>query len=169
MTYYKGFDVLIDAATQLPDDCAVLIGGDGEMLDHYKTMVAKRGLTGKCSYSGHIGDDDAAKPLRGVRRLLHAFDRSCQAYGVAMVEAMAKGKPIVATDIGGRAYLGSTSMARPVSTCRLGQAGPLARALTRFARRRAAARHAGAAARQRYLRDFNSELMTRRRSTCTSG
>ena len=60
MTYYKGFDVLIDAAARLPDDCAVLIGGEGELLEHFRAMVARRGLAGKVQLLGHINDDDLA-------------------------------------------------------------------------------------------------------------
>ena len=45
MTYYKGFEVLIEAAAALPDDCVVLIGGDGELtnIEVVKMILAELG------------------------------------------------------------------------------------------------------------------------------
>ena len=39
MTYYKGFDALIDAAALLPDDCVVVIAGGGALLDRFRARV----------------------------------------------------------------------------------------------------------------------------------
>ena len=60
MTYYKGFDVLIEAAAALPDDVVVLIGGTGELLERFKSTVARQGLAGKVELLGEIAADDLA-------------------------------------------------------------------------------------------------------------
>jgi rhamnosyl/mannosyltransferase len=60
MTYYKGFDVLIEAARSLPEDCAVLIGGDGELFDHYRTTLDQQGLADKVKLLGHVVDGELA-------------------------------------------------------------------------------------------------------------
>ena len=101
MTYYKGFDVLIDAAKYLPSDAVILIGGAGELLETYRKRVALNGLHDKVHFLGRVD-----------KELLPAFflasDIFClpstvrsEAFGVVMLEAMAAAKPIVACDIPG--------------------------------------------------------------------
>ena len=162
MTYYKGFDVLIDAAAALPDDCAVLIGGDGELFDHYRKRVVKMGLAGKVHLLGHINDDELASCFEACDVFCMPSTVRAEAYGVAMVEAMVMGKPIVATDIAGSGVPwvnvdGETGYNVPV-----GQPAPLAEALDRLLHDADLRARLGAAARQRYLQEFSAELMTRR-------
>lgn len=162
MTYYKGFDVLIDAAAALPDDCAVLIGGDGELLEHYRTMVVRRGLAGKVHLLGHIHDDDLASHFEACDVFCMPSTVRAEAYGVAMVEAMVMGKPIVATDIAGSGVPwvnvdGVTGYNVPVRA-----PGPLATALERLLHDDALRERMGRASRARYLQEFNAELMTQR-------
>ena len=162
MTYYKGFDVLIDAAAALPDDCVVVIGGQGELFDHYKAMVLKRGLAGKVHLLGHINDDELPSHFEACDVFCLPSTARAEAYGVAILEAMVMGKPIVASDIAGSGVPwvnvdGSTGFNVPV-----GQPRPLAEALTRVLTDAPLRQTLGAAARQRYVQDFNSELMTRR-------
>ncbi|MDP3823584.1 MAG: glycosyltransferase [Burkholderiales bacterium] len=162
MTYYKGFDVLIDAAATLPEDCVVMIGGDGELLEHYKTLVRRRGLAGKVHLLGHIPDDDLASHFEACDVFCLSSIARAEAYGVAMLEAMVMGKPIVATDIKGSGVPwvnvdGGTGINVPA-----GEPRPLAEALTRLLEDAPLRETLGRAARQRYLQNFNAELMTRR-------
>ena len=162
MTYYKGFDVLIDAAAELPDDCVVVIGGQGELLDHYKAMVLKRGLAGKVHLLGHINDDELPSHFEACDVFCLPSTARAEAYGVAILEAMVMGKPIVASDIAGSGVPwvnvdGGTGFNVPV-----GQPRPLAEALARLLSDEPLRRALGAASRQRYVQDFNAELMTRR-------
>lgn len=162
MTYYKGFDVLIDAAAALPDDCVVLIGGDGELFEHYRTMVVGRGLAGKVHLLGHINDHELASHFEACDVFCMPSTVRAEAYGVAMVEAMVMGKPIVATDIAGSGVPwvnvdGVTGYNVPVR-----QPAALASALTRLLDDAPLRERMGAAARARYLQEFNAELMTHR-------
>jgi rhamnosyl/mannosyltransferase len=162
MTYYKGFDVLIAAAAALPDNCVVVIGGDGELLEHYRSLVRKRGLAGKVHLIGHVNDDDLPSHFEACDVFCLSSTARSEAYGVAMLEAMVMGKPIVATDITGSGVPwvnvdGTTGYNVPA-----GQPRPLAEALTRLLADDSLRASLGASARQRYLRDFSAELMTRR-------
>lgn len=101
MTYYKGFDVLIKAARQLPDDVVILVGGGGELLGALRDQVINDGLSDKVHFVGRISDED----LPGYFEAAHLFClpslvRS-EAFGLVLVEAMGYSKPIVATDIEG--------------------------------------------------------------------
>ena len=162
MTYYKGFEVLIDAAASLPDDCAVLIGGDGELLDHYRTMVTRRGLAGKVHLPGHIADADLPSHFEACDVFCMPSTVRAEAYGVAMLEAMVMGKPVVACDIDGSGVPwvnvhGETGFNVPVS-----QPKALADALRRVLEDEPLRKRLGAAARQRYLDDFGAALMAQR-------
>jgi glycosyltransferase involved in cell wall biosynthesis len=149
MTYYKGFDVLVEAAAALSEHCAVLIGGDGELLDHYRTMVARRGLAGKVHLLGHILDDDLASHFEACDLFCMSSTVRAEAYGVAILEAMVMGKPVVATDIGGSGVPwvnrhGETGLNVPA-----GDAPALAAALNRLLDDDALRARMGAAARRR--------------------
>ena len=160
MTYYKGFEVLIDAAAALPDDCAVLSGGEGELLQHYKALVAKRGLAGKVHLLGHINDNDLASHFEACDIFCMSSTLRAEAYGVAMLEAMVMGKPIVATDIAGSGVPwvnehGITGLNVPA-----GDSAALAGALRRLLLDDAERQRLGHGARQRYERDFQAARMT---------
>ncbi|HSW07409.1 MAG TPA: glycosyltransferase [Aquabacterium sp.] len=162
MAYYKGYDVLIDAATQLPDDCVVVIGGDGELLQHYQQEVDRRGIESKVCLLGHVSDDDLPAYFDACDIYCMTSTVRAEAYGVAMVEAMAHGRPVVATDIEGSGVPwvnvdGCTGFNMPV-----GQPGALVQALKRLLGDAALRERLGQAARQRFLCEFNASLMTRR-------
>lgn len=162
MTYYKGFDVLIDAAATLPDDCAVLVGGDGELLQHYRSQVASRGLAGKVHFLGHINDADLASHFEACDIFCMSSTVRAEAYGVAILEAMVMGRPIVATDIVGSGVPwvnehGVTGLNVPA-----GDPGALAGALRGLLQDAPWRQRLGAAARARYERDFQAANMTHR-------
>jgi glycosyltransferase involved in cell wall biosynthesis len=145
MTYYKGFEVLIEAARRLPQDCAVLIGGDGELLEHYRGIVNRSGLAGKVHLPGHIADDMLASCFKACDVFCMPSTVRAEAYGVAILEAMVMGKPVVASNVQGSGVPwvnqhGSTGLNVPVA-----DAAALAES-----------------ARARYEREFTAETMTDR-------
>ena len=162
MTYYKGFEVLIRAAAALPDDCVVLIGGDGELLPHYRAMVSELGLNAKVRLLGHIDDGELASYYEACDVFCMTSTVRAEAYGVTLVEAMAMGKPIVATDIFGSGVPwvnvhGVTGYNLPV-----GRSQDLAEALRGLLDNAGLRQSLGRAGRQRYLDEFNAQSMTRR-------
>jgi glycosyltransferase involved in cell wall biosynthesis len=162
MTHYKGFDVLVDAASRLPDDCVVLIGGDGELLGDLQHAVAERGLGDRVRVLGHILDHELPPYYRACDVFCMPSTVRAEAYGVAIVEAMVMGKPVVATDITGSGVPwvnihGFTGLNVPVS-----DAPALAEALTRILRDEGLRKRLGAVARLRYVQEFRAELMTER-------
>jgi rhamnosyl/mannosyltransferase len=162
MTYYKGFDVLIDAAAALPEDCMVLVGGGGELLDTYRTEVVSRGLAGKIVFLGRVSDEDTLAYYAAADVFCLASTVRAEAFGVVLLEAMAMGKPLVTTDIPGSGVPwinmnGVTGLTTPV-----GDARALAAALDGLLHDRALAQRMGAAARQRFLQHFTAPTMVER-------
>lgn len=162
MTYYKGFDVLIDAAAALPDDSVVVIGGHGELLQTYRDKVARQGLAGKVHLIGQIPDHDLASHFEACDVFCMPSTERAEAYGVAMLEAMVMGKPAVASDIPGSGVPwvnrhGLTGLNVPAR-----DPAALGQALRRLLSDDALRQQMGDAARARYLLNFTASTMTRK-------
>ncbi len=162
VTYYKGFEVLIEAARSLPDDCVVYVGGEGELLDEYRKSVARQGLAGKVQFLGHINDAELASYFEACDIFCMPSTLRAEAYGVAIVEAMVMGKPIVASDIPGSGVPwvnvhGETGFNVPA-----GSAPALSEALCKLLANDHLRARLGVGSRQRYERQFGAQLMIER-------
>ena len=94
---YKGFDVLIEAARDFEDKVAAVIVGGGPLLNDLRAKIRACGVEDRVMLTGSI--DDAA--LADLLDLAHVgcmpSVTAAEMYGVAQVEAMAFGKPVVST------------------------------------------------------------------------
>ena len=162
MSYYKGFDVLIEAAARLPEDCVVLIGGAGELLERHRVLAAALPGGGRVQMLGPVADDELATYFAAADVFCLPSVARSEAFGVVMLEAMALGKPLVATEIAGSGVPwvnqhGLTGLNVPVSSPEA-----LAGALTSIVHNPGLAQIFGQAARKRYEDEFTATLMTRR-------
>jgi glycosyltransferase involved in cell wall biosynthesis len=162
MTYYKGYEVLIQAAQSLPEDCAVLIGGGGELLEHFRRLIRVEGLTNKVFLLGHIPDDEVDDYFAACEVYCMSSTVRSEAYGVAIVEAMAMGKPIVATDIEGSGVPWVNRHAETGLNVRAGSPEALAKALNALLSSPERRQAMGLAARRRYEQEFRASTMTDR-------
>jgi glycosyltransferase involved in cell wall biosynthesis len=98
---YKGFDCLIEAAVQLPRDIAIIIVGGGPCEAALRAAIDERGLTAQVKIVGTVSRE-TLNGLFGAASVyvMSSIERS-EAFGVVLLEAMAHGLPIVATDIPG--------------------------------------------------------------------
>ena len=104
ITRLKGQDIFLQALSLLrqPRFQAVLVGGYGEGSSYameLKNFIDRHGLAGKVSLVGHCGDMATAYLLADI--VVSASSREPEAFGRTSVEAMAMGKPVVATAHGG--------------------------------------------------------------------
>jgi rhamnosyl/mannosyltransferase len=160
MTYYKGFDVLIEAAAALPADCAVMIGGDGELLSHFDAVIRRRGLANRVYLLGHVPDHDLNAYFEACDVFCMPSTARSEAYGVAIVEAMVMGKPIVATDLRGSGVPWVNRHMETGLNVPVGDPAALAAGLSQLLDDEPLRRRLGAAARRRYESDFGAERMT---------
>jgi glycosyltransferase involved in cell wall biosynthesis len=154
----KRHDLLIHAAAaaaQTLPNVIVAILGEGELKDE-TSRLGRELLAGGVRLLGHHSE---------VPRLLPAFDvfalpSDYEGLSFAMLEAMAVGLPIVATDV-----QGSGEALRNLEDGLLipaGSATALRDAFLRLARNPALGQRLGAAAKRRYRAEFTSDLMIQR-------
>jgi glycosyltransferase involved in cell wall biosynthesis len=96
----KGHETLMRAISFIPDIVLVLVG-DGPLLKPLRSLADKLGITSRVRFLGRRTD---------VPHLLKAADIYVQpsrweGFGIAALEAMAAGKPIVASDVPGLAQV----------------------------------------------------------------
>lgn len=101
MAPYKGFDVLIDAAARLPDDAVVLVGGSGPLLRRHVEHVARLGLGRKVHFLGALSDIDLIAHHEAAHVFCMPSLTRAEAFGVASLEAMRAGRPVVCSAIRG--------------------------------------------------------------------
>lgn len=101
LTAYKGFSVLIEAAKYFPDSVAIVVAGGGELLMPLTEHINREQLGGKVLLAGRVSDEELSALYRNADVFcLPSIERS-EAFGVVLIEAMAYGLPIVATNIKG--------------------------------------------------------------------
>lgn len=101
MIPYKGFDNLILAARELPDDYLVVIAGSGPLYRRLKELVDKNGLGQKVIMPGRISDRDRDALLGAASVFVLPSVEKTEAYGIVLIEAMSAGVPVIATEIPG--------------------------------------------------------------------
>jgi len=96
LDYYKGFDLLIDAFDKIKNDLSVdlIIVGEGESRKSLVERVLQKGLQNKIEFTGFMYN-----PFPIIKSAVIYVSASRQeGFGLTIVEAMALGVPVVATD-----------------------------------------------------------------------
>lgn len=101
LVYYKGFDVLIHAASLLPDDLVVIIIGNGPLQNELTELIEKSNLENKVMIFNGASDGEVGAMLEACKaHVLPSVERT-EAFGLVQLEAMSKSKPCISTIIPG--------------------------------------------------------------------
>lgn len=106
----KGIDILLDAiALWNPpaDRFEFRIGGDGPLSETYKARARILGLDDRVCWLGPISRDEAPKLFRDCD--IYVMPSRHETFGVVYAEALASGKPVIATRCGGPEYIVNNS------------------------------------------------------------
>jgi glycosyltransferase involved in cell wall biosynthesis len=98
----KGWDLLLDSLCSYIDryqDAELFFVGDGEDRKQILDKIDSLGLVGKVHLTGHQSRDEVLVRLQSADLVL--FGSTHEGWSVAMVEAIACGKPIVSTKVSG--------------------------------------------------------------------
>lgn len=101
LTYYKGYEVLIAAAPQLPPDVVVVVAGGGPELPRWRARALAAGVADRVQFVGPLSATRVESHFAAAQVFCLASTVRAEAYGVVVAEAMARGLPVVATRIPG--------------------------------------------------------------------
>ncbi|WP_020210027.1 glycosyltransferase [Gilvimarinus chinensis] len=157
LTYYKGFEVLLQALTKCPG-VALEIIGDGEQKRDLTTLIEQLHLQQKVKLLGNLTNAELDQKLRACDCLcLPSIERS-EAFGVVLLEAMARSKACVVTEVPG------TGMSWVVQHNQTGlvvaphDSDALAGALTQLAANRDLCKTMGRAGQIRFRENFTIDV-----------
>lgn len=152
----KGLDVLLDAAGAV--EGRIVVVGDGPELVRLRARCSAMGLDGRVVFTGRVPPDEVRDYI--AIAAVGVLPSRYESYGLAMVEIMANGIPVVCTELGtGTTFInrpGETGLAVPPS-----DAPALAAALNRLLRDEDLRRRLGEGARARAHGHFSTEAMMR--------
>jgi glycosyltransferase involved in cell wall biosynthesis len=99
LIYYKGFEYLVEAAKDLPEDCLVIIAGTGPLESALRERIGQLGVHDRVKLVGRVSEDE----LLAYYSLCNVFCFPSiyrgEMFGMVQIEAMSFGKPVVSTDI----------------------------------------------------------------------
>ncbi|EXJ17192.1 glycosyltransferase [Imhoffiella purpurea] len=100
LTYYKGHEILLEAAAKLPDT-RILIVGTGDLHQPLQAKIVEMRLASRVGLTGFMPDSTLNALLASCDLLcLPSLERT-EAFGLVQLEAMRFGKPVVVSDIPG--------------------------------------------------------------------
>jgi glycosyltransferase involved in cell wall biosynthesis len=96
---YKGVDVLLHAMARMPSPPSLVLVGDGPMRARWSALA--KNLHVRAEFLGHVSDEELAKLYRGARLTVLPSVTRQEAFGMALLESMACGTPVVASSLPG--------------------------------------------------------------------
>ncbi|MER8853815.1 glycosyltransferase family 4 protein [Mesorhizobium australicum] len=155
LRYYKGLDVLIQAANQVR--CKIVVAGSGPIEQQLKLQAAKLRLDNVICL-GEVTEQRKMALLHASRGFVFPSNQRSEAYGLSLVEAAMCAKAMISCEIGtGTTYVnepGATGLVVPPS-----DPARLAEAINRLVDSPEEAERWGRAARDRYTNLFTADRM----------
>ena len=100
LTYYKGFNYLIEAATHAPGIYIDLIG-DGDQAENLKSLTDSLMLQDRVNFHGVLSDAELAQKMSECDCLCLPSIERTEAFGMVLLEAMYFGKATVISNVEG--------------------------------------------------------------------
>ncbi|MGI0090234.1 MAG: glycosyltransferase family 4 protein [Nitrososphaerales archaeon] len=104
---YKGVDNLIKAFKTVimnqrsRNDAKLLIVGGGNMIEHYRSLVADLGLSSSVFFAGRVDDKILPEYYAACDFAILPSRDSSEGFGLVLLEAMAVGKAVIGSRVGG--------------------------------------------------------------------
>lgn len=96
---YKGFNVLIEAAKSFGNQLCVLIVGAGPLAEVLQEQIRGNGLEDRVHLAGELSPDELGEAMGQARIGCMPSINAAEMYGMAQIECMAAGLPVVSTNI----------------------------------------------------------------------
>ncbi len=96
-TYYKGLDVLLQAANRIPGK--IILIGDGPQKEVVRRLIKERGLENKIILVNYVTNEELISFYHACDVFVLPSTHRSEAFGIVQLEAMACGKPVVSTNL----------------------------------------------------------------------
>lgn len=106
LSQQKGIDCLLQAIARWnpsPKQFEFRIGGDGPMRPHYERMAEELGVADRVRWLGFVSRNVAPELFRQCH--VYVMPSRHETFGIVYAEAIASGKPVVATRCGGPEFI----------------------------------------------------------------
>lgn len=97
LNYYKGVEYLIDAMVEAPG--TLLVVGEGERRTVLERRARRKGIADRVKFLGHVSDEELAGAYELADLFVLPSVEPSEAFGIVQLEAMARGLPVVNTDL----------------------------------------------------------------------
>lgn len=98
---HKGIQTLIEAAPLIPEDIVFLLVGPGEFPRPWTRLMRQLGVEDRFLQVGKVPENELPAYYSACDLMVLPSVSRLEAFGLVLVEAMASGKPVVASDIPG--------------------------------------------------------------------
>lgn len=159
---YKGYDYLIDAMTELPEEYVCLIGGKGPLQDHLQKHIRELGLEKRVKLLGFLDNEYVSAYHDASMLFCMPSINNGESFGIVQTEAMSHGKPVVTTKVpmSGVSWVnadGITGINVPVM-----DSHALAEAILKIGSDEALRERYGKNARERFMTLFEKNVMVKK-------
>lgn len=100
--YFKGINILIKAVARLQiNDWQLDIVGSGDLLPHYRALAQELNLGQRINFFDQVARPELQNFYQASQVLILPSLDSSEAFGMVLLEAMACGTPVIASDLPG--------------------------------------------------------------------
>jgi len=159
---YKGFDLLVAAAAHLPADTLIIIVGGGPLQAELHAAIDAAGMAKRVYLAGRLDATTLDALFRRATLYCMPSRERSEAFGVVLLEAMAYGLPVVATNIPGSGVPWVNQHGVSGLNVPTDDAAALAEACNHILNSANEQARFSTAARQRYLEEFTEAVSVRK-------
>lgn len=100
--FFKGVDVLLESFKRICNsNFHLIIVGDGDLKQNYIEKANKLGVNSQVTFAGRVSDEDLPLYYAASDITVLPSTTMGEAFGLVLVEAMATGKPVIASNLPG--------------------------------------------------------------------
>jgi rhamnosyl/mannosyltransferase len=158
LRHYKGLHVLLDAMPSLAANLVVV--GEGPKGFALREQARRLGVMNRVHFAGSVDDETLLDHVAAAGIGLLPSSTPTEAFGLAMVEQMAAGLPVISTELGtGTSYVNQNDVTGLIVPAN--DPGSLGWAISKLLADPSLRSHMGAAGRARVRERFTTEAMMR--------
>lgn len=99
--HFKGINVLLEAVAKIKQEWRLEIVGSGDLQPQYENQAYELGIADKVFFAGNVSEVDLPKKHQQADCLVLPSINKGEAFGIVLLDAMATGIPVIASDLPG--------------------------------------------------------------------